>query len=82
MAIGYDRQEIARNLMITLNTVKTHIGHIYEKTETRNALQLARALMQVEHPTGGGSRSSEAMMRSACLFGNCIFARRLPSLRS
>ncbi len=37
---GYSNQKIADHLFIHLNTVKTHIYHIYQKTHARNRIEL------------------------------------------
>lgn len=39
VAHGRDNQEIAQELYISLPTVKTHIGHILAKTDSRNRVQ-------------------------------------------
>lgn len=37
---GYDNQEIAEQLYVSINTVRTHIRHIYEKLQVRNRLEM------------------------------------------
>ena len=37
---GLTNQEIADRLFISVTTVKSHLSHIYEKTETRNRVEL------------------------------------------
>ena len=41
---GYDNQEIADELNISVNTVKTHISHILQKTGFSNKIKLAIAV--------------------------------------
>lgn len=41
---GYDNQEIAEELNISVNTVKTHISHILQKTGFSNKIKLAIAV--------------------------------------
>jgi DNA-binding CsgD family transcriptional regulator len=37
---GQTCSAIAASLFLSVNTVKTHLGHIYDKTGTNNRLQL------------------------------------------
>lgn len=41
---GYDNQEIADELKVSVNTVKTHISHILQKTGFSNKIKLAIAV--------------------------------------
>jgi len=47
---GKTNQEIADLLFISLSTVKTHLKNIFEKTGTRNRMEVARVLRPVDHP--------------------------------
>lgn len=47
---GKTNQEIADLLFISLSTVKTHLKNIFEKTGTRNRMEVARALRPLDHP--------------------------------
>ncbi|MEM1250086.1 MAG: LuxR C-terminal-related transcriptional regulator [Acidobacteriota bacterium] len=47
LAEGCSNQEIADRLFVSLNTVKTHLSHVYDKLDVRRrtqAVQAARAL--------------------------------------
>lgn len=47
LAEGCSNQEIADRLFVSLNTVKTHLSHLYDKLDVRRrtqAVQAARAL--------------------------------------
>jgi len=41
---GLRYDEIARRLFISTKTVKTHVHHLYEKTDSRNRMELANRL--------------------------------------
>lgn len=41
---GYDNQEIAQELKVSVNTVKTHISHVLQKTGFSNKIKLAIAV--------------------------------------
>jgi DNA-binding CsgD family transcriptional regulator len=41
---GLTNQEIADRLFVSIATVKTHLSHLYEKTETRNRVELLRII--------------------------------------
>ena len=50
---GFSRQEIARELVLSPNTVKSHILHIYQKlsvTSRSEAIEAARNLKQIRSP--------------------------------
>jgi NarL family two-component system response regulator LiaR len=47
MADGYSNQEIADQLFVSLNTIKTHISRLFEKMEVKRrtqAVELAKKL--------------------------------------
>jgi DNA-binding CsgD family transcriptional regulator len=44
LAHGQTYREIADSLCISLATVKTHVSHLYQKTATRNKVELLRRL--------------------------------------
>jgi DNA-binding CsgD family transcriptional regulator len=39
-------QEASRRLHITLSTARTHLAHIFHKTNTRSQAQLVRLILQ------------------------------------
>jgi len=41
---GYDNQEIAEELFVSVNTVRTHIRHIYEKLQVHNRVEVLNKL--------------------------------------
>ena len=45
---GKSFQEIVGLLGISLNTLKTHLGHMYDKTHTSRHAQLMRVLLKQE----------------------------------
>ncbi len=47
---GKTNQEIADALYISLSTVKTHMKNIFEKTGTRNRMEVANILRATDHP--------------------------------
>lgn len=53
VALGLANKEIARALGISENTVHVHRQHIMEKTNTGNAVELARLILRAD-PTGLG----------------------------
>ena len=52
VAHGFDNQEIAEALFISLSTVKTHLGHILAKTGSRNRVQAVIYAFRVGLVTG------------------------------
>lgn len=46
VADGHTYKKIGELLYISVNTVKTHVKHIYEKTETSNKIELRKKLEQ------------------------------------
>jgi DNA-binding CsgD family transcriptional regulator len=49
-AAGAHNHEIARALMISTGTVKTHLNHVFAKLEVRNRVELARLINAVDEP--------------------------------
>ncbi len=48
---GYDNKKICEELFISLNTVKTHIYSIYQKTNVKNRMELANLVKEKKsHP--------------------------------
>ena len=45
---GYSSPYIEKKLFISKSTVKTHLGHIYEKTKTSNRQSLLELLENLE----------------------------------
>ena len=43
---GRGLQEASRRLHITLSTARTHLAHIFHKTNTRSQAQLVRLILQ------------------------------------
>jgi len=41
---GLTNQEIADRLFVSITTVKSHLSHLYEKTGTRNRVELLRII--------------------------------------
>ena len=39
LAMGFGNKEIANKLFVSVNTVRTHIGHIYEKLHVHNRIE-------------------------------------------
>lgn len=52
LAQGYSNPQIGRELNITVNTVKTHIGHILDKLQLKNRTQAATFAIQRRLVTG------------------------------
>ncbi len=45
---GYSNKEICEKLFISLNTLKTHIGNIYQKTSMNNRKELASLILKMK----------------------------------
>jgi DNA-binding CsgD family transcriptional regulator len=50
-ALGLTCHQIAERLFLTANTVKTHLRHAYEKTGSRNRLELEHWLARSQPPS-------------------------------
>lgn len=50
--LGVESSEIARQLFISENTVKTHLRHVYRKTSSANRADLLRKLVSRDGGTG------------------------------
>jgi hypothetical protein len=48
VARGATNREIGRSLFITVNTVKTHVDHIYTKLDVSSRAQVAALVTRVE----------------------------------
>jgi LuxR family maltose regulon positive regulatory protein len=46
LATGWSNQDIAREMIVSINTVKYHIKHIYQKLGVSNRLQASEAMRQ------------------------------------
>jgi DNA-binding CsgD family transcriptional regulator len=42
---GADLKEISEELSISLTTVRTHLQHVFDKTDTRRQAELVRLLL-------------------------------------
>jgi LuxR family maltose regulon positive regulatory protein len=47
LAAGWNNQEIARELIVSVNTVKYHVKHLYQKLGVSNRLQASEAARQL-----------------------------------
>jgi DNA-binding CsgD family transcriptional regulator len=55
MAKGLSNQEIAEQLFVSLNTIKTHSANLFEKLEVKRrtqAIETAKKLQLLPHPLG------------------------------
>jgi LuxR family maltose regulon positive regulatory protein len=48
LVVGRNNQEIARELIISVNTVKYHIKHLYQKLGVSNRLQASEAARRLK----------------------------------
>ena len=55
VAEGSTNAEIGRELFMTVNTVKTHLGHVYMKLDISSRAQLAALVTRIEHSNGSHS---------------------------
>jgi DNA-binding CsgD family transcriptional regulator len=49
VAEGATNPDIGRKLVMSVNTVKTHLGHIYTKLDITSRAQLAAILTRIEY---------------------------------
>ena len=56
VAKGSTNPEISRELFMTVNTVKTHLGHAYMKLDISSRAQLAALITRIEHSHGSHSQ--------------------------
>ncbi len=62
IAEGKSNREIARILVVTVSTVKTHLNNIYAKLQVHTRLQaVTRAYDLLEHPQNGGAKGKPIM---------------------
>jgi len=48
LAAGWSNQEIAREMIVSVNTVKYHVKHLYQKLGVSNRLQASEAARQLK----------------------------------
>jgi pimeloyl-ACP methyl ester carboxylesterase/DNA-binding CsgD family transcriptional regulator len=53
LAAGYSNQQIADALYVSLATVKTHLGHVFQKLNLRSRAQVVAALREREPDSAG-----------------------------
>jgi LuxR family maltose regulon positive regulatory protein len=52
LAAGHSNQEIAHELIVSVNTVKAHVKHIYDKLGVNNRRHASEAAHQLNLITG------------------------------
>ena len=58
VAEGSTNPEIGRELFMSVNTVKTHLGHAYMKLDISSRAQLAALITRIEHSNGSHSKGA------------------------